>query len=129
MTFENAYLKAQNILLEENIIAVNGRISIREDQDVAIIANSFKEINDIKIQENPNSFVGKTLVIDIRDFNEARKAKLRGAIRFFISDRNNLKVAVKQSDDKISSCGAIFANSDTIQAFKNIAGEDKVTIQ
>ena len=129
MTFENAYLKAQNILLEENIIAVNGRISIREDQDVAIIANSFKEINDIKIQENPNSFAGKTLVIDIRDFNEARKAKLRGAIRFFISDRNNLKVAVKQSDDKISSCGAIFANSDTIQAFKNIAGEDKVTIQ
>ena len=129
MTFENAYLKAQNILLEENIIAVNGRISIREDQDVAIIANSFKEINDIKIQENPNSFVGKTLAIDIIDFNEARKAKLRGAIRFFISDRNNLKVAVKQSDDKISSCGAIFANSDTIQAFKNIAGEDKVTIQ
>ena len=90
---------------------------------------TFKEINDIKIQENPNSFAGKTLVIDIRDFNEARKAKLRGAIRFFISDRNNLKVAVKQSDDKISSCGAIFANSDTIQAFKNIAGEDKVTIQ
>ena len=128
MTFESAYLKFQNMLLEENIIVVNGRISIREDQDVTIIANSFKEINDVKISENPNSFVGKTLVVDIREFDENKKAKLRGAIRFFISDKNNLKVAVEQENGKNSSCGAIFANGDTIEEFKKIAGDDKVKL-
>ena len=128
MTFENAYMKAQGILIEENIVAVNGRVSIREDQDVTIIANSFKEINDIKISENSNNFVGRTLLIDIRNFDEKQKEKLRGAIRFFISDRNNLKVAVKQDGDKISPCGAIYANKETIEEFKKIAGQNNVSI-
>ena len=58
-----------------------------------------------------------------------KKAKLRGAIRFFIGDRNNLKVAVKQENDKISPCGAIYANSETIEEFKKLAGKENVSIQ
>ena len=39
IVFENAYLKAGRSLVEENIVLVDGRLSIREDDTTTIIAN------------------------------------------------------------------------------------------
>ena len=37
IVFENSYIKAQTYLLEENIILVDGRLSIREDEATKIV--------------------------------------------------------------------------------------------
>ncbi len=52
---------------------------------------------------------------------ETEKAKLRGAIRFFNGERNNIPVAVKTGDE-IKPCGAIHLTEEILKEFEEIAG-------
>ena len=67
----------------------------------------------------------KKLTLEITNLREENKEKLRGAIRFFMGERNNTPVYVKQGD-KISSCGAIFADEEIINEFAEIVGKENV---
>ena len=49
IVFESAYLNAKGTLVEENIVLVDGRLSIREDDRTTIIANEIA-----KTQNNLN---------------------------------------------------------------------------
>lgn len=48
IAFENAYLSAKNSLIEENIVLIKGRLSIREEEKTSIIAN---EITNFGVQK------------------------------------------------------------------------------
>ena len=50
IVFESVYMEAQNLLVEENIVAINGRISVREDQDITLIASKIMDINDKNVE-------------------------------------------------------------------------------
>ena len=54
IVFDTCYSKSQNILLEENIVLIEGRLSIREDDDVKIVANNITEFNENSIQQSNN---------------------------------------------------------------------------
>ena len=108
IVFENAYMKAGKSLVEENIVIVEGRLSIREDDASTIIANDIKDFGNQK---------KKMLVIDITNTTEQQKAKLRGAIKFFNGDKNNMPVSVKVGEE-LKSCGAIFCNDEILNVFK-----------
>ena len=114
VVFESCYNTCQNVLLEENIVVIEGRMSIKEDADMSIVANS---ITELKVNKK------KEVILNITDLDEDKKAKLRGAIKFFVGERNNMPIFVKQND-KISSCGAIFATDEILEEFKNIVGEN-----
>ena len=66
------------------------RLSIREDSDVTIIANEVKNFGENK---------QKILLVDITDSTEEEKKKLRGAIKYFVGDRNNINIEVKVGED------------------------------
>ena len=116
IVFENAYIKAGKSLVEENIVMVDGRLSIREDDTTTIIAN---EIKDFREQKQ------KIFTLDITDSTEEEKEKLRGALRYFNGDKNNINVQVKVGED-YKSCGQIYLTEEIIECFKNILGEEKV---
>ena len=59
------------------------------------------------------------LVLDIRGTDEDTKAKLRGAIRFFMGDRNNIRVEIID-EEGTKPCGAIFLIKDTVKEFQEI---------
>ena len=118
LVFENAYMKAGKSLVEENIVIVDGRLSIREDDSSTIIANDIRDLAEQK---------QKLLIIDITKLTEEQKAKLRGAIRYFNGDRNNMPIAVKVNEE-IKPCGAILCNEEILQIFKEIAGEENVKL-
>ena len=118
LVFENAYMKAGKSLVEENIVIVDGRLSIREDDSSTIIANDIRDLADQK---------QKLLIIDITKLTEEQKAKLRGAIRYFNGDRNNMPIAVKVNEE-IKPCGAILCNEEILHIFKEIAGEENVKL-
>ena len=42
--FENCYQNCSNILVEDNIILVEGRLSVREDEDTKIVARDIKRV-------------------------------------------------------------------------------------
>ena len=115
IAFENTYMNSQSILIEENAVLVTGRLSIREEQQPTIIATNIEELKEKKIRK---------LVLDIRGIDEDTKVKLRGAIRFFMGDRNNIKVEIID-EEGTKPCGAIFIMKDTVAQFEEILRKRK----
>ena len=115
IVFENCYQMCSNILLEGSIVLIEGRLSIREDEDVKIVANKISEFKGQMHQEHKTN----SITIDITNLSEEQKDKLRGAIRFFSGDRNNMKISVKTIEG-IKDCGAIFYNDEVKKIFDEI---------
>lgn len=110
IAFENTVLNTSKCLIEENIVVVDGRLSIREDGDATIIANEIKSLGD----EQP-----RVLTLDITDLSEDKKDKLRSALKYFSGDKNNMNVQVKVGED-VKPCGAIYYNEDIGKIFDDI---------
>lgn len=136
IVFDSCYSKAQNILLDENIVLIDGRLSIREDEPVKIVANSITEfnaenINNVNVQRSNREVINqkpKVLILDITNADEIQKDKLRGAIRFFSGDRNNIAVQVNINGE-LKPSGAIYCNEEIVQQFKEILGNDNVELR
>ena len=90
IAFENAVINAGKSLIEENIVVVDGRLSIRDDQEPTIIANEIKDLGE----EKPN-----VITFDITNYTEEQKEKLRCAIKYFSGDRNNMNIQVKMENE------------------------------
>lgn len=136
IVFDSCYSKAQNILLDENIVLIDGRLSIREDEPVKIVANSITEFNaenisNSSVQRSNGEVINqkpKVLILDITNADEIQKDKLRGAIRFFSGDRNNIAVQVNINGE-LKPSGAIYYNEEIVQQFKEILGNDNVELR
>ena len=118
ITFENAYLSAKESLVEENIVLIKGRLSLRDEENATIIANSITNFGPKK---------RKTLNINITTLDEPTKKKLRGAIKYFTGEMNNIAVVV-QDGDKELKCGAIYLTEEIFGVFRDIVGEENVMI-
>ena len=118
ITFENAYLSAKESLVEENIVLIKGRLSLRDEENATIIANSITNFGPKK---------RKVLNINITNLDEPTKKKLRGAIKYFTGEMNNIAVVV-QDGDKELKCGAIYLTEEIFGVFRDIVGEENVTI-
>lgn len=110
IAFENAVINAGKSLIEENIVVVDGRLSIRDDQEPTIIANEIKDLGEEK---------QNVITFDITNYTEEQKEKLRCAIKYFSGDRNNMNVQVKIGED-IKPCGAIYYNDEVKKIFDKI---------
>lgn len=118
IVFEPTYLKAQDVLVEENVVLISGRLSIREDDETKIVANRI---------ENFGTSKPKMLTLNITNTTEEQKAKLRGAIKFFGGEQNNISVVIKIGDD-LKSCGAIYLNEEILKVFEEIVGKENCII-
>ncbi len=118
IVFEPTYLKAQDVLVEENVVLISGRLSIREDDETKIVANRI---------ENFGASKPKMLTLNITNTTEEQKAKLRGAIKFFGGEQNNISVVIKIGDD-LKSCGAIYLNEEILKVFEEIVGKENCII-
>lgn len=133
IVFDSCYNRSSGVLLEDNIVLVDGRLSIREEDDVKIIANTITDFETVAKQAQETEIVmkqeqrPKVLILDIQNASEEQKSRLRGAIRFFMGDRNNIAVKV-QDKEGLKPCGAIYLNEEILKEFKEILGEENVKI-
>ncbi len=118
IAFESCYNRFNSLLVEENIIMINGRISIKDDTDISIIAEN---ISELKGQTK------KHLEINLNNLSDNQKENLKGAIRFFTGDKNNLAIYVIKGEEKMPS-GAIFSTEDTIKEFEEIVGKENLEL-
>ncbi len=125
--FDSVYLKSSNFIVNDNIILVEGRLSIREDEPVKIVASSIKEFSENAVNEKQELNKIKTLNINITNLDEEQKQRLRGAIKFFSGDRANVKLEITE-DEEIKPCGGIFLTDKILQEFKEIVFEENVKI-
>ena len=118
IVFEPTYLKSQDVLVEENIVMVDGRLSIREDDATKIVAKEIKNFGEAK---------PKMFTLNITNATEEQKARLRGAIKFFNGEQNNISVVIKIGDD-LKSCGAIYLTNEILKVFEEIIGKENCII-
>ena len=119
LAFENTYMKSGASLIEENIVLVKGRLSIRDGEKTTIIANEIMDFSEKKT---------KVLSLDITGVTEDTKVKLRGAIKYFNGEMNNIRVQIIDGEN-IMPCGAIYCTEEIFGIFVEILGKDKVKIE
>ena len=129
IAFENCYQASGNSLMEDNIVMVEGRLSIREDEgNVTIIANKIEDFSKA-VKENTVAIpLRKELYLNITNLNEEQKDKLRGAIKFFTGDRNNCGVKIVNGEN-VAPAGGIFANEQILEEFRQIVGNENIEIK
>ena len=128
IAFENCYQASINSLIEDNIVLVEGRVSIKEEESITIIADRIKDFNTASIQENSlSNQTKKVLNINVTNLTEEQKARLRGALKFFSGDRNNTQLEITNGE-VLSMAGGIYINDEILQELKEIAGEENVRI-
>ncbi|MCI8272726.1 MAG: DNA polymerase III subunit alpha [Clostridia bacterium] len=118
IVFEPTYFKAQDVLIEENIVMISGRLSIREDDVTKIVAQEIKNFGETK---------AKLLTLDITEVSEEQKDKLRGAIKFFNGNQNNINVMIKVGEE-LKSCGTIYITDEILKIFEDIIGKENCKI-
>ena len=118
IAFENVYMSSQNNLIEENIVLIEGRLSIREDEATKIVASKISNFEDKK---------PKTLHLNITNSSEEEKSKLRGAIRFFNGEKNNIPVVI-EVEQEIKPCGQIYCTEEILKVFEDIIGKENVKV-
>lgn len=118
IVFENCYKNCSNLLCEDSIVIVEGRLSIREDEAATIVAREINELKEVKT---------KVLNINITKLNEEEKNKLRGIIKFFSGDKNNIMLQIENGED-ILSAGAIYLTDDILKEFEELIGKERVKI-
>ncbi len=128
IVFDRVYHDSQNSLLEENVVLVEGRLSIREEEPVKIVASSIKDLKaGSQCQEGENGKINKIL-LNITDLPEETKEKLRGAIKFFSGDRANVRLEIVQ-DEVVKPCGAIFMTNAILEQFEQIVGKENMELK
>ena len=130
IVFDSCYARSSSSIMEDNIVLVDGRLSVREDDETKIVANNIVDINQsIKNSPGKEEVVRKpkVLSLDITNATEEQKEKLRGAIRFFAGDKNNILVQVIDNG-VVKPCGGIYFSEGTLEEFRDILGEDKVFV-
>ena len=128
IAFENVYMQSTNSLLEESIVYVEGRISIKEeDQTVSIIASKIVPLGTFP---NGTSVTNETksIKINISNLDEGKKDRLRGALKYFMGDRNNMAVTIINEDKKLPA-GGIFVNGNTIEQLEEIVGKENLKVE
>lgn len=118
MTFENTLLSDAPSIHEENVVVVNGRLSIKDDGAI-IIANSIKDLVIEKVN---------TLIINLDTLTIDIKERLKGAIKYFNSNKNNTYIKVKINNE-LKRSGAIFLDENVLEVFTNIVGKDNLELK
>ncbi len=132
IVFDSVYGKSSNFIVEENIVLIDGRISIREDEPVKIVATNIQEFSEEMIQnqmqkQNTKINTIKTLSVDISNLSEEQKNRLRGAIKFFSGDRVNVKLQIIDQGE-IKPCGGIFLTEKILKVFEEIVSKENVRL-
>ena len=104
--FENCYLQCSNELIDENIVLVEGRLSIREDEDTK----------------------SKSLYINITNLSEEKKNQLRGALKFFTGDKNNVPVVIINGE-RNDPAGGLYVTKDILEELQEIVGQENAKIE
>ena len=119
IVFDSCYQNASSLLINDSIVLIEGRLSVREDDEPKIVARSIKEFAEMK---------RKIFEIDITNLAEEQKEKLKGAIRFFSGDRNNIPMQIKNGEKVDAIRGGIYITPEILIQFQEIVGEQNAKL-
>ena len=118
LAFDSIYQNASNLIKEENIIIVEGRLNVKEDS-VTIFASSIK---GLETEEE------MTITVDITNIIEAKKEELRDLIRACSKTRNAVHFVQVKIGEEIRPCGKIFVDDNILHKLEEIVANKNIEI-
>ena len=118
IVFDSCYKNCSSILINDNVVLVEGRLSLREDEEPKIVAKTIQEFVEIK---------KKVLELDITNLHENPKTKLKGTILFFTGEKNNIQIQIKNGE-KLDKAGGIYLTPEILKQFQEIVGEENAKL-
>ena len=118
IVFDSCYKNCSSILMNDNVVLVEGRLSLREDEEPKIVARTIQEFVEVK---------KKILELDITNLDENTRTKLKGAILFFTGEKNNMPIQIKNGE-KLDKAGGIYLTPEILKQFQEIVGEENATL-
>ncbi len=133
LCFENAYQASINSLLVDNIVMVEGRLSIREeDGSVTIIANKIHDFQNAVQEGKSNNYqteIKKQIIqFNITNLTENEKNKLKGAIHFFTGERNNMAIYILNGENE-TPAGAMYITPEILEQLEEVIGKENVKLK
>ena len=123
----NGKIDIDSILIDENVVLVEGRLNIKEDEEARIIVQNIKEFSENDSANNSNGRKTK-MIIDITELTSNQKERLKGAIKFFSGDKVNMRLSIIEKTQE-KPCAAIFLTEETLEQFKEIVGEKNILLK
>ena len=68
------------------------------------------------------------LILNITNLDDEHKEKLRGAIKFFTGERNNIPIQIVNGEKK-DMAGGLYLTNETLEEFKDIVGYDNARVE
>lgn len=118
IVFDSCYKNCSSILMNDNVVLVEGRLSLREDEEPKIVAKTIQEFVEVK---------KKILELNITNLDENARTKLKGAILFFTGEKNNMPIQIKNGE-KLDKAGGIYLTPEILKQFQEIVGEENATL-
>lgn len=119
IVFESCYQNCSDILINDNVVLIEGRLSIREDEETKIVA---REIKEFGVQKK------NVFILNVTDLSDEQKEKLRGAIKFFSGENNNMPIEIINKE-KVNQAGGIFITKEILAEFQELVGEENAKIE
>ena len=116
IVFDSAYSRCSNLLVNDNVVLVEGRLSLKEDEEPKIVVNNIKDFTSV---EETKVRSGNLVKINITDLTDEQKKRLNGAIKFFSGDFVNCRLVVIDNDEE-KPCGAVYMTEEILKQFKEI---------
>ena len=122
IVFESVFNKCSYAIEEEKIVFVEGRLSIREDEPTKIVASNIKEM----VLEDETCY--KEINVNITDFSEEKKQKLRDLIKLYSKMKDaETKISVTINGE-VRDCGKIFMDKEIEKKIKELFGEINIKL-
>ncbi len=118
IVFDSCYKNCSSILMNDNVVLVEGRLSLREDEEPKIVAKTIQEFVEVK---------KKILELNITNLDENTRTKLKGAILFFTGEKNNMPIQIKNGE-KLDKAGGIYLTPEILKQFQEIVGEENAKL-
>lgn len=119
VVFDSIYSKYVELLVEENIIFLHGKISIKSEQQITIIANKIEKIEDIIDKKETK------IIVSLDNLDDDKKESLRKLIRENRVEKSKTSIFVKKDNETEEMfCGFLIDNKDIIQNIRTNISED-----
>ena len=119
IVFDSIYNKSSGVLVEENKVRVEGKISIREDEGASIIVSKIDEFNDnVSVDNNYIS-------VDITNLNDEEKEKLRTLIRKYRKLGDNARIDIVE-DGITKPCGMMLFDENVQREIIDAVKEENI---
>ena len=134
IAFENTYQSSMDSLKEDNIVMIEGRLSIKEEDNTAtIIASKIydfqtkNEDSNKTLNVNNNNNINSIIKVNISNLDEDNKEKLRNIIRNNRKENSNTIIIIINEGKELPA-GKIQLNDNIINEIKFIVGNDNVIV-